>query len=104
MCGALIASLINRYLDDNATINAISSRLREICPSLYSQDDAICSKVIMLLVCGVFCSTLVLCYAGAILRPSCFVLNIVLINTRNMLPVIQNLIMFVLKACLFLYR
>ncbi|XP_064606018.1 nuclear pore complex protein Nup155-like [Liolophura sinensis] len=44
MCGALITCLINRYLDDNATINAISSRLREICPSLYSQDDAVCSK------------------------------------------------------------
>ncbi|XP_062607131.1 nuclear pore complex protein Nup155-like [Saccostrea cucullata] len=44
MCGALITCLINRYLDDNATIDAISSRLREVCPSLYSSDDATCSK------------------------------------------------------------
>ena len=45
LCGTLIQCLINRYLDDNATTDAISSRLREICPSLYSTDDATCSKV-----------------------------------------------------------
>ncbi|XP_052257804.1 nuclear pore complex protein Nup155-like [Dreissena polymorpha] len=44
LCGSLIQSLINRYLDDNATTDAISTRLREICPSLYSTDDATCSK------------------------------------------------------------
>lgn len=45
MCASLITCLIDRYLDDNATIDAISSRLREVCPSLYSSDDATCSKV-----------------------------------------------------------
>lgn len=44
MCASLITCLIDRYLDDNATIDAISSRLREVCPSLYSSDDATCSK------------------------------------------------------------
>ncbi|KAL4235731.1 hypothetical protein ACF0H5_004123 [Mactra antiquata] len=44
LCATLIQCLINRYLDDNATTDAISSRLREICPSLYSTDDATCSK------------------------------------------------------------
>nr|KAG5703924.1 hypothetical protein BaRGS_008183 [Batillaria attramentaria] len=44
VCAALIACLISRYLDDNATVDAISSRLREVCPSLYSTDDATCSK------------------------------------------------------------
>ncbi|KAL5017128.1 hypothetical protein ScPMuIL_006717 [Solemya velum] len=44
ICGALITCLINRFLNDNATIDAISTKLRQISPSLYSSDDAICSK------------------------------------------------------------
>ncbi|XP_050400754.1 nuclear pore complex protein Nup155 isoform X1 [Patella vulgata] len=44
LCGSLITCLISRYLDDNATIDAISSRLRDVCPNLYSTDDATCSK------------------------------------------------------------
>ncbi|KAL3869881.1 hypothetical protein ACJMK2_042508 [Sinanodonta woodiana] len=40
----LINCLISRYLDDNATIDTISSKLREVCPTLYSTDDATCSK------------------------------------------------------------
>ncbi|KAL8597837.1 hypothetical protein ACOMHN_061370 [Nucella lapillus] len=44
VCTALITCLIGRYLDDNATVDAISGRLREVCPSLYSTDDATCSK------------------------------------------------------------
>lgn len=44
MCCALITCLINCYLNDNATVDAISNRLREICPSLYSCEDATCSK------------------------------------------------------------
>ena len=44
MASALIQCLISRYLNDNAATDAISSRLREICPSLYSSEDAICAK------------------------------------------------------------
>ncbi|XP_076462327.1 nuclear pore complex protein Nup155-like isoform X2 [Babylonia areolata] len=44
VCMALITCLIGRYLDDNATVDAISGSLREVCPSLYSTDDATCSK------------------------------------------------------------
>ncbi|XP_006813173.1 nuclear pore complex protein Nup155 [Saccoglossus kowalevskii] len=44
ICGTLITALINCYLGDNASIDAISSRLREICPLLYSTEDAIISK------------------------------------------------------------
>uniref|UniRef100_A0A0B7BCT5 Nucleoporin Nup133/Nup155-like N-terminal domain-containing protein n=1 Tax=Arion vulgaris TaxID=1028688 RepID=A0A0B7BCT5_9EUPU len=44
VCNTLVKSLINRYLDDNATIDAISAKLRQVCPSLYSTDDATCSK------------------------------------------------------------
>ncbi|XP_060081127.1 nuclear pore complex protein Nup155-like [Ylistrum balloti] len=49
ICSSLITCLINRYLDDNATIDAINNKLREICPSLYSSDDATCSKASELL-------------------------------------------------------
>uniref|UniRef100_UPI00358E3E7A nuclear pore complex protein Nup155-like isoform X2 n=1 Tax=Myxine glutinosa TaxID=7769 RepID=UPI00358E3E7A len=42
--GGLIASLINRYIGDNASTDAISQRLRTICPLLYSPDDMLCSK------------------------------------------------------------
>lgn len=45
MCNALITSLIDRYLHDNATIDVVSSTLRKICPRLYSTDDETCSKV-----------------------------------------------------------
>ena len=45
MSSALITSLINMYIDDNAATDAVSTRLREVCPSLYSTEDAVCSKV-----------------------------------------------------------
>jgi len=44
IASALIQCLICRYLSDNAATDAISSRLREVCSSLYSSDDAVCSK------------------------------------------------------------
>uniref|UniRef100_A0A2C9M6L4 Nucleoporin Nup133/Nup155-like N-terminal domain-containing protein n=1 Tax=Biomphalaria glabrata TaxID=6526 RepID=A0A2C9M6L4_BIOGL len=44
LCNTLINCLISRYLDDNATIDAISDKLRQVCPTLYSSDDATCSK------------------------------------------------------------
>ena len=37
-------AVINLYLGDNARTDAISNRLREVCPSLYNNDDAIASK------------------------------------------------------------
>lgn len=33
------------YLGDNASVDAVSSRLREVCPNLYRNEDAVCSKV-----------------------------------------------------------
>ncbi|XP_060617389.2 nuclear pore complex protein Nup155 [Anolis sagrei] len=44
LTGALIASLINCYIKDHAAVDGISSHLQDICPLLYSNDDAICSK------------------------------------------------------------
>ncbi|KAJ8408637.1 hypothetical protein AAFF_G00252720 [Aldrovandia affinis] len=44
LTGALITALINVYIKDSASVDAISCHLREICPVLYSSDDSICSK------------------------------------------------------------
>ncbi|ELW53479.1 Nuclear pore complex protein Nup155 [Tupaia chinensis] len=44
LTGALIASLINCYIRDNAAVDGISLHLQDICPLLYSTDDAVCSK------------------------------------------------------------
>ncbi|XP_014679572.1 PREDICTED: nuclear pore complex protein Nup155-like, partial [Priapulus caudatus] len=44
IANSLILCLISRYLGDNATTDAISSRLREVCPSLYSHNDSVCAK------------------------------------------------------------
>ena len=45
LSGALITALINVYIKDNASVDAISNHLRDLCPLLYSSDDSICSKV-----------------------------------------------------------
>ncbi|XP_041357627.1 nuclear pore complex protein Nup155-like [Gigantopelta aegis] len=44
ICSSLISCLIKRYLDDNASIDSISTKLRQTCPSLYSVNDAMCSR------------------------------------------------------------
>nr|CAB3264505.1 nuclear pore complex protein Nup155 [Phallusia mammillata] len=49
LCSALISTLVTKYIDDNNTVDALSGQLREVCPSLYSPDDAICSKASELL-------------------------------------------------------
>lgn len=50
LSGALITGLINVYIKDNASVDAISNHLRDLCPLLYSSDDSICSKVHKLIV------------------------------------------------------
>ncbi|KAM7368981.1 hypothetical protein PAMP_013281 [Pampus punctatissimus] len=44
LSGALVTALINVYIKDNASVDAISNHLRDICPLLYSSDDSVCSK------------------------------------------------------------
>ena len=46
LTGALITALINVYIKDSASVDAISNHLRDICPLLYSSDDSVCSKVV----------------------------------------------------------
>lgn len=50
-CFQLIIALINFYLNDNASVGSISAKLRDVCPSLYSNEDAVSHKAteIMLL-------------------------------------------------------
>ena len=40
----LVQALVDTYLTDNASTDAISNRLRQLCPSLYRQEDALSSK------------------------------------------------------------
>ena len=42
--GRLIQALIAVYLGDDARTDAISARLRDVCPGLYNQEDALSSK------------------------------------------------------------
>lgn len=44
VCSQLMVILMNSYLNDNASVNSISMRLREVCPNLYSHEDAVCFK------------------------------------------------------------
>ncbi|XP_014476453.1 PREDICTED: nuclear pore complex protein Nup155 isoform X3 [Dinoponera quadriceps] len=40
----LIVHLIDSYLGDNASVDTVSAKLREVCPNLYRSEDADCSK------------------------------------------------------------
>lgn len=44
LCALMILTIINSYLNDNASVKAISEKLREICPTLYRNEDAISHK------------------------------------------------------------
>lgn len=44
LCALLIVTIINSYLNDNASVKTISEKLREICPTLYRNEDAVSHK------------------------------------------------------------
>ena len=44
LCQNLITALLSCYIGDNASIDFVSRSLRDICPTLFSADDAICSR------------------------------------------------------------
>ncbi|VVC96001.1 unnamed protein product [Leptidea sinapis] len=46
----LLGSLVAGYLRDNASVDGISQKLRQLCPTLYRQEDATCSKANELLI------------------------------------------------------
>ena len=41
---ALIAALLEHYLSDSASVDAISTKLQETCPSFFAAEDAFCAK------------------------------------------------------------
>ena len=45
LTGALVTALINVHIQDDASVDQISGRMREICPLVYTKDDSVCSKV-----------------------------------------------------------
>lgn len=49
-CALLIVSLINSYLNDNASLGPISTKLRHVCPTLYRNEDAISHKATEILI------------------------------------------------------
>lgn len=40
----LIAALLEHYLSDSASVDAISAKLQETCPSFFAAEDAFCAK------------------------------------------------------------
>jgi len=44
IASSLVQCLVQTYLGDNASTDAISNRLRQLCPGLYRQEDALSSK------------------------------------------------------------
>ncbi|XP_071953322.1 nuclear pore complex protein Nup155-like [Antedon mediterranea] len=57
MCSSMISALISCYIGDNTTTDAISQKLRDVCPTLYTVDDAICSKATEMLSAALECET-----------------------------------------------
>jgi len=41
---SLINLLMAKYLNDSSTVESLSSKLREVCPTIFSEDDAIYAK------------------------------------------------------------
>ncbi|XP_053675196.1 nuclear pore complex protein Nup154 isoform X2 [Anopheles nili] len=56
VCGLLIVTLINSYLADNASVGSISSKLREVCPTLYRNEDAVSHKATEILLLSRGCT------------------------------------------------
>ncbi|XP_014205239.1 nuclear pore complex protein Nup155 [Copidosoma floridanum] len=57
-CSLLIFNLIESYLGDNASIDTVSAKLREICPNLYRSEDAVCSKANEIIIKAKNCTNL----------------------------------------------
>lgn len=56
LCGLLIVTIINSYLNDNASVKSISEKLRDTCPTLYRNEDAVSHKATEILKLSRNCS------------------------------------------------
>lgn len=54
-CSLLIVSLLNSYLNDNTTVSTISSKLRDVCPTLYRHEHAVLYKATEILMSSKTC-------------------------------------------------
>lgn len=55
-CALFIVSLLNSYLNDNTTVSSISSKLRDVCPTLYRHEDAVLYKATEILMLSKSCA------------------------------------------------
>ncbi|KAF0760027.1 nuclear pore complex protein Nup155-like [Aphis craccivora] len=44
LCQTLVQKLLNTYLNENSSVESISTKLRQVCPSIYHSEDAACTK------------------------------------------------------------
>lgn len=49
VCAGLLGGIISFYLADDATVDAISAKLRNTCPTLFRSEDAAAAKAKQLL-------------------------------------------------------
>lgn len=54
-CALCIVALLNSYLNDNSTVSTISSKLRDVCPSLYRHEQAVLYKATEILMSSKTC-------------------------------------------------
>ncbi|XP_059616313.1 nuclear pore complex protein Nup154 [Phlebotomus argentipes] len=55
-CSQLIVGLISFYLNDNASVGSISAKLRDVCPTLYSHEEAVSHKATEILLLSKTCT------------------------------------------------
>ncbi|XP_025209018.1 nuclear pore complex protein Nup155-like isoform X2 [Melanaphis sacchari] len=44
LCQTLVQKLLDTYLNENSSVESISTKLRQVCPSIYHSEDAACAK------------------------------------------------------------
>ncbi|XP_050420634.1 nuclear pore complex protein Nup155 isoform X2 [Adelges cooleyi] len=44
MCQILVQKLLDTYLNESSSVESISTKLRQVCPSIYQSEDAACAK------------------------------------------------------------
>ncbi|CAI6369245.1 unnamed protein product [Macrosiphum euphorbiae] len=44
LCQTLVQKLLDTYLNESSSVESISTKLRQVCPSIYHSEDAACAK------------------------------------------------------------
>lgn len=48
--------IVYRYLNESSSVESISTKLRQVCPSIYQSEDAACTKVNIIVLMFLFSS------------------------------------------------